>query len=135
MDSVTRSMNKRRQNYWFLTRKAVDALYVTDRQHASTREGARAASLAQCLPQGELPAEFTERFALDYDHSVFQKGPDNSPFASAEPVESESDGNIPNHEHPPWTATSRGLDPPCTDWPRWSQFTPWPRTCCAPGGW
>ena len=31
--SVVRGMTERRQHRWFLTRKAVDLLYVTDHQH------------------------------------------------------------------------------------------------------
>ena len=65
IESVVRGMTERRQHRWFLTRKAVDALYVTDHQHPSPREEARAAGLAEFHPEGELPADFTERFALD----------------------------------------------------------------------
>jgi hypothetical protein len=39
IESVARGMTERRQHRWFLTRKAVDALYVTDHQHPSPREG------------------------------------------------------------------------------------------------
>ena len=110
--SVVRGMTERRQNRWFLTRKAVDALYVTDHQHPSPREEARAAGLAEFHPQGELPADFTERFALDHDHPAHLESQDSSPFAAAGPVEDESggDGDSPDHEHPPWTATSRGIE-------------------------
>ena len=38
IESVVRGMTERRQHRWFLTRKAVDALYVTDHQHPSPRE-------------------------------------------------------------------------------------------------
>jgi DNA-binding MarR family transcriptional regulator len=37
--SVVRGMTERRQHRWFLTRRAVDLLYVTDHQHPSPREG------------------------------------------------------------------------------------------------
>ena len=37
--SLVRGMTERKQHRWFLTRKAVDALYVTDHQHPSPREG------------------------------------------------------------------------------------------------
>ena len=41
--SVVRGMTERRQHRWFLTRQAVDLLYVTGRQHPAPREEARAA--------------------------------------------------------------------------------------------
>ena len=58
--SVRRGMTERRQHRWFLTKKAVDALYVTDHRHPSPREEARAAGLAEFHPQGELPADFKD---------------------------------------------------------------------------
>ena len=104
-------MTERRQHRWFLTRKAVDALYVTDHQHPSPREEARAVGLAEFHPQGELPADFTERFALDHDHPAHLEDQAASPFAAAGPVEDESSGGDgTDHEHPPWTATSRGVE-------------------------
>ncbi len=111
-ESVVRGMTERRQRRWFLTRQAVDALYATGHQHPSPREEARAAGLAEFHPQGELPADFRERFALDHDHPVHLEDQASSPFSGAEsPVDDEtgSDGG-PGHEHPPWTATSRGLE-------------------------
>ena len=110
VESVIRGMTERRQHRWFLTRKAVDALYVKDHQHPSLREEARATSLAEFHPQRELPEAFRERFALDHDHPVHLEDQDSSPFASTEPVEDESGSDNPGHEHPPWTATSRGLE-------------------------
>ena len=111
IESVVRGMTERRQHRWFLTRKAVDALYVTGHRHPSPREEARAVGLAQFHPEGELPADFTERFALDHDHAVHLESQVDTPFALG-PVENESgvasDG--PDHEHPPWTATSRGIE-------------------------
>ena len=50
-----------------LTRKALDALCVADNQLPNPREQALAASSAQFPSVGKLPAEFTERFALDHD--------------------------------------------------------------------
>ena len=109
IESVVRGMTKGRQHRWFLTRKAVDALYVTDHRHPSPREEARAAGLAEFHPEGELPADYTERFALDHDHPAHLEDQDSSPFAAG-PVEDESEGDGPGHEHPPWTATSRGIE-------------------------
>ena len=111
VESVVRGMTERRQHRWFLTRKAVDALYTIDHQHPAPREEARAAGLAEFHPQHELPADFTERFALDHDHPAHMENQESSPFAAG-PVEDESDGDGdgPGHEHPPWTATSRGIE-------------------------
>ena len=109
--SVLRGMTERRQHRWFLTRKAVDALYVTDHRHPSPREEARAAGLADFHPEGELAADFTERFALDHDHPAHLENQDSSPFAAAGPAgEEPQGGDGPDHEHPPWTATSRGIE-------------------------
>ena len=35
--SIVRGMTERRQHRWFLTRRAVDLLYVTDHQHPAPR--------------------------------------------------------------------------------------------------
>ena len=108
VSSVLRGMTERRQHRWFLTRKAVDLLYVTDHQHPSPREEARAAGLAAFHPEGEMPEDFRERFALDHDHPPHLEVPGNSPFTA---VGDAGDGDEPHdHEHPPWTATSRGVD-------------------------
>ena len=111
-ESVMRGMTERRQHRWFLTRKAVDELYATDHRHPSPREEARAAGQAQFHPQRELPADFRDRFALDHDHAAHLDDQDISPFAAAEsPVGDEFGGNNSSgHEHPPWTATSRGVE-------------------------
>ena len=107
--SVLRSMTERRQHRLFLTRQAVDLLYVTDHQHPSPREEARASGLATFHPEGELPADFRERFALDHDHPPHQEGPGDSPLAASEGAEDDGD-TVVDHEHPPWTATSRGVE-------------------------
>ena len=110
--SVVRGMTERRQHRWFLTRKAVDLLYVTDHQHPAPREEARAEWLAAFHPEGELPEDYRERFALDHDHPVHLENQTATPFAAAGPVEEVGDGegDGPDHEHPPWTATSRGIE-------------------------
>ena len=105
ISSVMRGMTERRQHRWFLTSQAVDLLYTTDHQHPSPREEARAAGLAAFHPQGELPQDFQERFALDHDHPPHLERPGDSPFATA-----EDSGEAQDHEHPPWTATSRGVE-------------------------
>ena len=109
--SLARSMTERRQHRCFLTRRAVDLLYVTDHQHPAPREEARATGLAAFHPEGELPEDYRERFALDHDHPAHLESQHSSPFAG-DPVEDEpsSEGGGPDHEHPPWTATSRGIE-------------------------
>ena len=108
VSSVMRGMTERRQHRWFLTGKAVEALYVTDHQHPSAREEVRASGQAAFHPERELPEDFRERFALDHDHPPHLEGPDDSPFSSGGKVQEGGDGA--DHEHPPWTATSRGVE-------------------------
>ena len=106
VSSVMRGMTERRQHRFFLTSKAVDLLYATDHQHSSPREEARASGLAAFHPEAELPADFRERFALDHDHPPHLEAPQDSPFAAGGDA---GDGGE-SHEHPPWTATSRGVE-------------------------
>ena len=112
--SVLRGMTERRQHRWFLTRQAVDLLYTTDHQHPAPREEARAKGLAAFHPQGELSDDFRQRFALDHSHAVHLEGQDTSPFAAGDSGVTSGDGDDDNgdadHEHPPWTATSRGVE-------------------------
>ena len=107
VSSVLRGMTERRRHRYFLTSQAVELLYTTGHQHPSPREEARAAGLAAFHPQGELPREYRERFALDHDHPVHLEHQGDSPFVAGEPTAEASD--VPGHEHPPWTATSRGV--------------------------
>ena len=106
--SVVRGMTERRQHRWFLTRQAVDLLYVTGHQHPAPREEARATGLAAFHPEGELPEDYRERFALDHDHPVHLEEQGNSPFAASDAA--DGNGGGADHEHPPWTATSRGVE-------------------------
>ena len=87
----------------------MDLLYVTDHQHPAPREEARAAGLAAFHPEGELPEDYRERFALDHDHPVHLEDQDDSPFASGDATADHAATNV-DHEHPPWTATSRGIE-------------------------
>ena len=109
VESVVRGMTERRQHRWFLTRKAVDALYVTGHQHPAPREEARAAGQAAFHPEGELPQDYRERFALDHDHPVHLEDQGGSPFAAVGDS-ADANGDGADHEHPPWTATSRGIE-------------------------
>ena len=108
VEPVVRGMTERRQHRWFLTRQAVESLYDTGHRHPSPREEARAAGLARFHPEGELPEDYRERFALDHDHPAHLEDPAGSPFNPSEPEEDGGDGQ--GHEHPPWTATSRGVE-------------------------
>ena len=86
----------------------MDLLYTTDHQHPSPREEARATGMAAFHPDNELPADFQERFALDHDHPPHLERPGDSPFATD--GETWDSGEPQDHEHPPWTATSRGVE-------------------------
>ena len=110
VESVMRGMTERRQHRFFLTGQAVDLLYVNDHQHPGPREEARASGLAAFHPERELPEDFRERFALDHDHPVHLEDQGSSPFAAAVPVDADEHGGADSHEHPPWTATSRGVE-------------------------
>ena len=108
VSSVMRGMTERRQHRFFLTRQAVDLLYVNGHQHPSPREEARASGLAAFHPEGELPSDFRERFALNHDHPLHLEGPGDSPFTASDTA--NHGGDDADHEHPPWTATSRGVE-------------------------
>ena len=75
------------------------------------REEAPAAGLAEFHPEGKLPADSTEQFALDHNHPAHLESQISSPFAGPGPVDDETgSGDNPDHAHPPWTATSRGIE-------------------------
>ena len=80
VSSVLRGMTERRQHRFFLTSLAVDLLYATDHRHPSPREEARASGLAAFHPEGELPPDFQERFALDHDHPAHLEHQAGSPL-------------------------------------------------------
>ena len=109
VSSVMRGMTERPQHRFFLTGQAVDLLYVNDHQHPSPREESRAEGLAAFHPEGELPAAFQERFALDHDHPPHLESESDSPFVAGELSGDTGDGGA-GHEHPLWTATSRGVE-------------------------
>ena len=109
VEPVMRGMTERRQHRFFLTGQAVDLLYTTDHRHPTPREGARAEGRAAFHPEGELPQDYRERFALDHDYPVQLECQDDSPFAAGD-VTAGPDIDEADHEHPPWTATSRGVE-------------------------
>ena len=107
--STRRGMTERRQERWFLTRQAVDFLYAGDHEYPAPRGAARAA-----LPEGYYapPADYDQRFAQDHEHRPHLEHSVNSPFIAG--FTGGNPGNDPPHaawhEHPPWTATSRGVE-------------------------
>ena len=80
------------------------------RPPASRSPGRRPGPQGQAAfhPEGELPEDYRERFALDHDHPAHLENQADSPFAAGEPA--DTNGGGPDHEHPPWTATSRGIE-------------------------
>ena len=110
VSSVMRGMTERRQHRFFLTGQAVDLLYETGHQHASPREEARAEGQAQFHPERELPQDFRERFALDHDHPAHLEDQGDSPFVAGAQADDTGVDGAAGHEHPPWTATSRGVE-------------------------
>ena len=131
--SVVRGMTERRQHRWFLTRRAVELLYVTDHQHPGPRERARAARLAEFHPEGQLPEDYRERFpwttTIPPTWKVRPVPPSPTVNRRMETATAPTTSTRPG---PPHRGASR---PPCAAWPCWSRSTPWPRTCCAAGGW
>ena len=114
---VVRGMTERRQHRWFLTRKAVNALYVTDHQHPAPREEVRATGLAEFHPEGELPQDYLERFALDHDHPPHLEGQGDSPFAAGDASDHTGDapaldGHIPGPRDIPAAAGPAGAGLP-----------------------
>ena len=109
VSSVMRGMTERRQHRFLLTGQGVEMLYDTGHQRTSPREEARAEGQARFHPERELLQDFRERFALDHDHPAHLEGQSDSPFAAGEHAD-DTGVDCPDHEHPPWTATSRGVE-------------------------
>ena len=106
--SVRRGMTERRQDRWYLTRKAVDLLYVNDHEHPTPREEAQASALVESGRDPRAVVELGRRFSLDHEHLLHQDGQEGgSPFVPDATGNGPSDGD--GHEHPPWTATARGV--------------------------
>ena len=106
--SVLLGMTERRQHHWFLTRRAVDLLYVTDHQHPAPREEARAVGLASFHPEANCPRTTGNGSLWTTTIRSTWRAKGDSPFAAGEPA--DTNGGGPGHEHPPWTATSRGIE-------------------------
>ncbi len=105
--SVRRGMTERQQDRWFLTRRAVDLLYVADHQHPTPREEAQAGALVESGRNPEALAELGRRFSLDHAHLPYLECQRCSPFLG--PGAHEHEWGADGHEHPPWTATAKGV--------------------------
>ena len=83
----------------------MDFLFATDHVHLSPREIARDRGRAKVRTPAERITS-TGQIASDHEHLSHLEEPFFSPF-----VQSHSAGDIPPglHEHPPWTATARGI--------------------------
>ena len=104
--SFRRGMSQRPQDRWFLTSQSVQVLFATDHKHPSPREAARArgrAGRGSAANAHDGPAEL---LIPDHEHLPHLEEPLFSPF-----VPTAVGGGVPAafHEHPPWTATARGI--------------------------
>lgn len=102
-------MLETRQERWYLTPPAVEQLYVTDHVHANPREIAKAGGIER-LRAGLPPrSPWNEHFALDHEHMPHIDGVMFSPFVEPA-IDAPTPPNVAvdMHEHPPWTATTRG---------------------------
>ena len=129
--SVVRGMTERRQHRWFLTRQAVDLLYVTGHQHPASREEARASGLAAFHPEGELPEDYRDR--LPWTTTI------RSTWRTRATPHSPPVTRLTKPTAAPTTSTRPGplrlgaSRAPCAGWPCWSRSTAWPPTCSTAG--
>ena len=105
--SVRRGMTAPPRERWFLTRRAVEALYSNDHQHPTPREQARAVALVESGRNPDAVTELARRFNLDHIHPTHLECQLCSPFLG--PGAHRHDWLGDAHEHPPWTATARGV--------------------------
>ena len=70
--SVRRGMTERRQHRWYLTRKAVDLLYVSGHDHPTPREEAQASALVESGHDPRAVVGLGRRFSLDHEHLLHQ---------------------------------------------------------------
>ena len=131
--SVVRGMTERKQHRWFLTRRAVDLLYVTDHQHPAPREEARAAGLASFHPEGNCPrttgtgSPWTTTIRSTWRARATPPSPPVTPLLTMPPPALTTS----THPGPPRRGESR---PPCGVWQCWNRSTAWPPTCSAAAG-
>ena len=120
-------MTERCQHRWFLTRRAVDLLYVTDHHHPGAQGGGKGRRPGlSSIPEGELPADFTGT-ASPWTTTIrcTWRTRASSPFATAGPVEGEPGrGERPRPRAPAVDRHVAGASrPPCVGWPCWSRST------------
>lgn len=101
LGAVRRGMTMPPQQRWFLTGSAVAELYATDHEHLGPRELARG--------DGRMPLAATGRpsLAVDHEHLGHLADLSGSPFRSS--LAPATERSLADHEHPPWTATARGM--------------------------
>ena len=102
VSALKRGVTEPRQNRWFLSSRSVELLYSAEHLHPTPRELAIASGESTLGLGRQPPPEFRQRFALDHDHPLHLEGHAGSPFVGDDIV-------AQGHEHPPWTATSRGV--------------------------
>ena len=111
--SVRRGMLRRSQDRWFLTLRSVETLYACDHAHPNLREIARAGGLQGLLAGERPPQGWNEFLALDHEHLAHLEDARFSPFSPFKELRTggavRSAVSAGAHEHPPWTATSRGV--------------------------
>ncbi|MXX79792.1 MAG: hypothetical protein F4Y69_02020 [Chloroflexi bacterium] len=104
MGSLRRGMVEVPRQRWYLRARSLTELYTTDHTHLGPREllrdGTPKPAIADILASSR--AEGT-RIALDHEHYGHRNRLEFSPFLS------RAVDAGPGHEHPPWTATARGL--------------------------
>lgn len=100
VDSIRVGMTEAPQTRWFLTRQSVDELYLNDHIHPGPRAVAGAGGLEPLRRSASGPADWRALVALDHEHVPHLEDAALSPFV---------DNGEATHEHPPWTATSRGI--------------------------
>ena len=105
--SLRWGVTQRPRERWFPTRRAVRFLYADDHRHPTPREEAQAQALAESGRDPGAVAELGRRFNLDHAHLTHLECQRCSPFLGAGQHRHEWDQD--GHEHPPWTATARGV--------------------------
>ena len=125
--SLVRGMTERRQHRWFLTRQAVDLLYVTDHQHPPQGRRPGRQGWPPSTPRASCPR--TTGSGLPWTTTTLStwKARATLPLPPVtRPTQTAA---------APTTSTRPGPPPlgawkcPCGGWPCWSRSTDWPPTC------
>ena len=125
--SVVRGMTERRQHRWFLTRRAVDLLYVTGHQHPAPREEAR--GLPGWPPS--TPRESCPRTTGSVSPWTTATPPTwrAGPIPPSPPVNRRMETTMaPTTSTHPGPSLRGAWRCPCAGWPCWIRSTAWPRT-------